>query len=315
MQIDLAPVTIFWYGDTTFANGAQDRLKELVDLGALPVTHGWTHPYVDDLVYPQVLEPLSKDALATTWAVSVESGLAIAQAMLAAVDEGLGVGLHAFNAAGAKEVLKVPDTWVPMWILLVGYPAEDAKGGGQRPRRPLSESLLPRPVRHPVDGDSRGHRAAQARGDDPGTDARRRQRADEGDQATRRPLRAAVVTSGGIESQASVKQWAAGAGFDHDPAEVREGKLRILVDFCTKVEKQPDELVAFCILRKKATGERFLSVKRREAINGWLDEFAGEQGWSRETGGGERQRGPELPHPQWGAHPGQRVAGPANRMR
>jgi hypothetical protein len=88
------------------------------------------------------------------------------------------------------------------------------------------------------------------------------------------------VTSQGIESQASVKQWATGAGFDHDPAEVREGKLRILADFCTKVGKQPDELVAFCILRKKATGERFLSVKRREAINGWLDEFTGEQGWT-----------------------------------
>ena len=62
----------------------------------------------------------------------------------------------------------------------------------------------------------------------------------------------------GIESQASVKQWAAGAGFGHDPAEVREDKLRILADFCAKVGKQPDELVAFCILRKKATGERFL---------------------------------------------------------
>lgn len=141
VQIDLAPVTIFWYGDATFVNGAQARLKELVDLGALPVTHGWTHPYVDDLVHPQVLEPLSKDQLATTWAVSVEAGLAIAQAMLAGVDEGLGVGLHAFNAAGAKDVLKVPDHWIPMWILLVGYPAEDPKGGGQRPRRPLSESF------------------------------------------------------------------------------------------------------------------------------------------------------------------------------
>jgi hypothetical protein len=88
------------------------------------------------------------------------------------------------------------------------------------------------------------------------------------------------VTSLGIESQASVKQWAAGVGFDHDPAEVREQKLQILAAFCTKVGKQPDELVAFCILRKKATGERFLSVKRREAINSWLDEFAVEQGWT-----------------------------------
>jgi hypothetical protein len=88
------------------------------------------------------------------------------------------------------------------------------------------------------------------------------------------------VTSRGIQSQASVKQWAAGAGFDHDPAEVREDKLRILADFCAKAGKQPDELVAFCILRKKATGERFLSVKRREEINNWLDEFAAEQGWT-----------------------------------
>lgn len=87
------------------------------------------------------------------------------------------------------------------------------------------------------------------------------------------------MTSQGIESQASVEQWAAGAGFDDDPAEVREQKLGILADFCAKVDKSPDELVAFCILRKKATGERFLSVKRREAINNWLDEFAAEQGW------------------------------------
>jgi hypothetical protein len=88
------------------------------------------------------------------------------------------------------------------------------------------------------------------------------------------------VTSQNFESQASVKQWAAGAGFDHDPTENREQKLAILADFCAKVDKQPDELVAFCILRKKATGERFLSVKRREAINNWLDEFTAEQGWT-----------------------------------
>jgi hypothetical protein len=88
------------------------------------------------------------------------------------------------------------------------------------------------------------------------------------------------VTSQAIGSQASVTQWAAGAGHDHDPAEVREQKLRILADFCARVGKQPDELVAFCILRKKATGERFLSVKRRETINNWLDEFAAEQGWT-----------------------------------
>ena len=88
------------------------------------------------------------------------------------------------------------------------------------------------------------------------------------------------MTRQDIESQASVKQWVAGSVLGHDPAEVRERKLRILADFCAKVEMAPDELVAFCILRKKTTGERFLSVKRREAINNWLDEFAAEQGWT-----------------------------------
>lgn len=140
VQLDLAPVAIFWYGDMTFADGAQARLKELVDLGALPVTHGWSHAYVDDVAYAQVVAPMSKDAMASTWAVSVECGLAIAQAMLAGVDEGLGVGLHAFNSATAKEALKVPDHWIPMWVLLVGYPAESPDGGGQRPRPALEHN-------------------------------------------------------------------------------------------------------------------------------------------------------------------------------
>src|SRR4051794_21685015 len=40
VQLDLAPVSIFWYGDMSFADGGAARLKELVDLGALPTTHG-----------------------------------------------------------------------------------------------------------------------------------------------------------------------------------------------------------------------------------------------------------------------------------
>lgn len=138
IQLDLAPVAIFWYGDTTFDQTAQERLKELVDLGVLPVTHGWSHKYVDEVAYAQVVAPMAKDQTVTMWATSVESGLAINQAMLAAVDVGLGVGLHAFNAAAAKEALDIPDHWIPMWMMLVGYPAEDRLGGGQRPRRPLS---------------------------------------------------------------------------------------------------------------------------------------------------------------------------------
>ena len=78
------------------------------------------------------------DAQIVGWMGTVETGLAISSAMLTAVDEGLGVCLHAYNVEMAKAVFKFPDHWVPCWTLLVGYPAEDPLTGGQRPRRPLS---------------------------------------------------------------------------------------------------------------------------------------------------------------------------------
>ena len=51
-DIDLAPVHIFCYLDMTYTQGAQDRLKELVQLGALNPSHGWSEAYVDEVVRP-----------------------------------------------------------------------------------------------------------------------------------------------------------------------------------------------------------------------------------------------------------------------
>lgn len=62
------------------------------------------------------------------------------QALLAAFDEGLGALLTAFNTERAKQVLKVPDHFLPLYAMLVGYPAESWEAGGQRPR-PAFESL------------------------------------------------------------------------------------------------------------------------------------------------------------------------------
>jgi hypothetical protein len=38
-----------------------------------------------------------------------------------------------------REELGIPETWVPVWLQLVGYPVEDAEAGGQRPRLPFEE--------------------------------------------------------------------------------------------------------------------------------------------------------------------------------
>lgn len=139
LNVDLAPVHIHWFNDLGIVNKIKgSRLKELVDVGALAPTHGWSHKFVDEFVYPQILEPLTSNpayAVASTFDV----GGAMTQALLTGVDEGLGVCLVTLNGEVLKEVFNVPEDWIPLSTILVGYPAESWDGGGQRPRPPFEE--------------------------------------------------------------------------------------------------------------------------------------------------------------------------------
>jgi hypothetical protein len=72
----------------------------------------------------------------------------------------------------------------------------------------------------------------------------------------------------------TVARWRDSAG------QVGEDHLALLGEFCRHVGKTPEELVAFCFLHKRETGERFLSVRRRATVNEWLDEFVLAQGWT-----------------------------------
>jgi nitroreductase len=138
-QLDLAPVWIFWYGDASAPSQGKTTLKELVDVGALNPSHGWSHTYVDDVIWTQVLTPLMENQTTLVAVTCVEAGLAICQALLMAVDLGLGTGINSFNTEKAKAVLNPPDHWIPLWVQLVGYPAESPDGGGQRPREPFEK--------------------------------------------------------------------------------------------------------------------------------------------------------------------------------
>jgi nitroreductase len=139
-ELDMAPVQIYWFADLSYADPDNFRknLKELVSLGALNPSHGWSDAYVDENVVGQIITPMLSDPQVVGWMGTIETGLALNQAMLAAVDEGLGVCLHAVNFETAKAAFKYPDHWIPCWTLLVGYPAEDPLTGGQRPRRSIS---------------------------------------------------------------------------------------------------------------------------------------------------------------------------------
>lgn len=140
-ELDMAPTYIFWFFESNYVEGAQDRLKELVRHKALPPSHGWSEAYVDDLIYPQVLKPITEDPVSNNFMAAIETGIAICNALNAAVDQGLGSCLHAFTGIEViREVFNVPESWVPVWMQLVGYPLESIESGGQRPRRPLSFS-------------------------------------------------------------------------------------------------------------------------------------------------------------------------------
>ncbi len=140
LNTELAPVHIHWFIDTGVVQRNEGRpLKQLVDVGALAPTHGWSHKFVDEFVYPQILKPMTMFETVYHRASAFDVGVAVCQALLMGVEEGLGVGLVTLNGAVLKEVFNTPDDWVSTSTILVGYPSESWEAGGQRPRPPFEE--------------------------------------------------------------------------------------------------------------------------------------------------------------------------------
>jgi len=136
----LAPTYIFFFGDHSKPlAGNGDLLHKLVDVGAMGPSHGWSHDVVDKFVFPQVIEDILTNEVKRQKIMTFDCGVAASQAYLAAVDEGLGGCFAGFNGPKVKKALGVPDEWLPMYALLLGYPAESWEAGGQRPRPPLGE--------------------------------------------------------------------------------------------------------------------------------------------------------------------------------
>ncbi len=135
--IELAPVHIYFYCDLAVVNEVKgSRLKQLVDAGALNPTHGWSHKFVDELVYPQILKPLTESP-AYPIAAAFDCGVAACQGLLMAFDLGLGACLTAYVPEVVAKYTQPPATWIPLYVLNVGYRAESKEAGGQRPRPPF----------------------------------------------------------------------------------------------------------------------------------------------------------------------------------
>ncbi len=68
-------------------------------------------------------------------------------------------------------------------------------------------------------------------------------------------------------NEALINHWG-GNPLAEDPA-----RLEALVEFCKFIEKDPDELLGFCFLRRRVTGEKFSSMKRRETVVAKVGEY------------------------------------------
>lgn len=140
LTLDLAPVHIYFFCDLGIVTKIKgSRLKELVEVGALAPSHGWSNKFVDEFVYPQILEPMTKNREGYLAAAMADCGGAAHIALLTAFEEGLGACLNTPNPVLTPQVFGVPEGWVSLWVMLVGYPAESWEAGGQRPRPPFEE--------------------------------------------------------------------------------------------------------------------------------------------------------------------------------
>jgi len=153
-----APVWIYWFADVdgSDAETFRKRVHELVDLGALPTFYGWTHEAIDAAIVKGEAAPEGMAAVETlihnlprevaAMVARQETVGACAVATLAAVNEGLGTCLHMAATADKvpklRSILKVPEGWDPIWVQLVGYPAEEIEAGGQRPRLPFETTYF-----------------------------------------------------------------------------------------------------------------------------------------------------------------------------
>lgn len=153
-----APVWIYWFGDVAAArpDSFVRNTIQLLEVGAIPAAYGWAKDTIIAAIdggeetpegMASIQEILHDMPPEVSHAMAYGETIgACAIATLAAVNAGLGTCLHTVGRPSqvqkVKEILGVPESWVPVWNQLVGYPAESPEAGGQRPRLPFEDTFF-----------------------------------------------------------------------------------------------------------------------------------------------------------------------------
>ncbi|MCA1719193.1 MAG: nitroreductase family protein [Actinobacteria bacterium] len=139
-QATQAPVAIVWAIDISGWENLRENLLNLIDAKALTSSYGWSEQFVEETVLKTPdFNVLAGDNTFAEWLSAIEMGLAIGSALLAAVDLGLGTQLLTGRRDQIRELFGMPEHVTPAQIQIVGYPAENPDGGGQRPRPPFED--------------------------------------------------------------------------------------------------------------------------------------------------------------------------------
>lgn len=83
-----------------------------------------------------------------------------------------------------------------------------------------------------------------------------------------------------LAAAGSVQLWIGNTTYEGEPAEALDRRLGVLAGFLEVIGKDADGLVEFCFLRKKDTGERFVSTKRRAEVNEQIEKYVTARGWT-----------------------------------
>ncbi|MCP4007676.1 MAG: hypothetical protein GY725_26135 [bacterium] len=136
-QMKLAPVIILWYIEGDAMDEAGQRLRELVECGAL----GYGTNKHKEL--EETLVPLFNNigaALKAPGMVDMDLGQAVSQATLMAFELGLGTCCQgSADWSRVEKAFGLPESCRIAVAQTVGYPLENPDAGGQRPRLPFEQ--------------------------------------------------------------------------------------------------------------------------------------------------------------------------------
>jgi nitroreductase len=146
-----------WYGR------ANDGLSTLALSGALTKYHGWNYEFTMTQTVPRLMSfPTER----TENLLRFETGQAAGAATLAASALGIGSILIAFGRkpGGVEKAFGLTPNLKFTWAHAFGYPLEDAKAGGQRPRLKFNKLFHKGAYGTPLEADPAVDAALQAKG-------------------------------------------------------------------------------------------------------------------------------------------------------